>query len=312
MESIAYSTFGLETPCPSSLSEGLEHSVPSALPSSVWFKTSWAVMGSAATLASLSIAPMADAIVGQGDTCPEVNDIQNSLTTANYPVGTIDGIFGAQTYAAVVQFQVAQGLEGDGIVGPMTAQALELEAKEVYALNTLCSTPIAAAEASEPLQTSETVSSQYIVIPDALNVRSGSSKEYPVVAVLTKGASVTAIAEESGWIQIGENQWIAGEFVTLADSPVLAESAETTEPATALSATAIDSDFIRVAVPLLNVRSGPSTDYPVVGSLVQDEIHPVSRLSTPDGWVQLAWGDWISSAFVVPLEQATEIATTAQ
>lgn len=302
MESIAYSTFGLETPWPGSLSEGLEHSVPSTLPSSVGFKASWAVVGSAATIASLSLAPVADAIVGQGDTCPEVNEIQNSLTAANYPVGTIDGIFGAQTHAALVRFQIAKGLEGDGIVGPITAQALGLEAKEVYALNTQCSTPIAAAEAAPSQTVSPQSSPKYIVIPDALNVRSGSSKDYPVVAVLTKGTSVTGIAEESGWIQIGENQWVAGEFVTLADSPVLAQNAEATEPSAAAISPAIDSDFIRVKVPLLNVRSGPGTDYPVVGYLTQEEIYPISRLSTPDGWIQLAWGDWISSAFVVPVE----------
>jgi len=162
MESIAYTTFCLETP---PLSGVLDCSAPSAPLFSGYFKLSWAVMGSA-TLASISFAPVADAIVAQGDRCPEVKDIQNSLTTAQYSVGTIDGIFGAQTHAALVRFQIAKGLKGDGVVGPVTAKALGLEAKEVYALNTLCGTP-----AAKP---SETASQRYIVVPNALNVRSGS------------------------------------------------------------------------------------------------------------------------------------------
>jgi len=292
MESIAYTTFCLETP---PLSGVLDCSAPSAPLFSGYFKLSWAVMGSA-TLASISFAPVADAIVAQGDRCPEVKDIQNSLTTAQYSVGTIDGIFGAQTHAALVRFQIAKGLKGDGVVGPVTAKALGLEAKEVYALNTLCGTP-----AAKP---SETASQRYIVVPNALNVRSGPGTTYPVVAVLTKGTAVTGIAEESGWIQTGADRWIAGEFVTSADSPVLAQSAGTNESSTVIPAVT-PSGYIRVTVPSLNVRSGPGTDYDIVGNLIQEEIYPLSGLSTPDGWVQLSWGDWISSDFV---EQATETA----
>lgn len=49
-----------------------------------------------------------------------VRYLQEKLTSKLYPLGTIDGIFGANTKDAVVQFQQENGLTADGIVGPRT------------------------------------------------------------------------------------------------------------------------------------------------------------------------------------------------
>jgi Putative peptidoglycan binding domain len=50
--------------------------------------------------------------------------IQTVLKALNFDPGTIDGIDGPNTRAAVKHFQLAHGLVSDGIVGPLTRAAL--------------------------------------------------------------------------------------------------------------------------------------------------------------------------------------------
>jgi putative chitinase len=57
----------------------------------------------------------------------DVKAIQTALQAAGYYVDSaVDGIFGPDSRNAVVAFQTAQGLVADGIVGPLTRQALGL------------------------------------------------------------------------------------------------------------------------------------------------------------------------------------------
>ena len=62
--------------------------------------------------------------VRQGDRGTYVRYLQEKLTSKLYPLGNIDGIFGNATRAAVVEFQTENGLTADGIVGPITWQAV--------------------------------------------------------------------------------------------------------------------------------------------------------------------------------------------
>lgn len=55
----------------------------------------------------------------------DVKDLQTYLNTHDYNAGIADGIFGNLTKQAVIKFQLANQLIGDGIVGPLTRALLK-------------------------------------------------------------------------------------------------------------------------------------------------------------------------------------------
>lgn len=54
----------------------------------------------------------------------DVQQLQKNLSYLGFGPGSIDGIFGPQTMAAVKQFQSHQGLPADGLVGKQTADVI--------------------------------------------------------------------------------------------------------------------------------------------------------------------------------------------
>lgn len=66
-----------------------------------------------------------DTMTKAGDQNANVTLIQTVLSKNGYPTGGIDGIFGEKTRQAVIAFQSAQGLQADGIVGPLTWNAIQ-------------------------------------------------------------------------------------------------------------------------------------------------------------------------------------------
>ena len=60
----------------------------------------------------------------QGSSGAVVKTIQQKLKNWGYYTGAVDGIYGAKTKAAVIQFQKKNGLTADGIVGSKTLSAL--------------------------------------------------------------------------------------------------------------------------------------------------------------------------------------------
>ena len=64
------------------------------------------------------------AVVAWGSRGAQVTLIQQKLKQYGYFDGTVDGVFGRDTYNAVVWFQKKNSLNADGAVGPSTAAAL--------------------------------------------------------------------------------------------------------------------------------------------------------------------------------------------
>lgn len=69
-------------------------------------------------------ANSADALSKMGSRGDEVRQIQQTLKDKGYYTGSVDGIFGVKTKAAVTAFQKENSLSADGIAGPKTLSAL--------------------------------------------------------------------------------------------------------------------------------------------------------------------------------------------
>lgn len=67
----------------------------------------------------------------RGDAGTGVRQLQQRLDDLGYNPGIIDGVFGANTEAAVRQFQRDQGIVADGVVGGSTAQRLGLSDDDI-------------------------------------------------------------------------------------------------------------------------------------------------------------------------------------
>ena len=70
------------------------------------------------------------ATVAWGSKGEQVRLVQEKLKQYGDFKGTVDGIFGKETYDAVVRFQRKNGLAVDGVVGKATYKALGMNSSE--------------------------------------------------------------------------------------------------------------------------------------------------------------------------------------
>lgn len=64
-------------------------------------------------------------LIRQGSRGAYVCIAQDNLNTLGYTTGGLDGVFGPQTYRAVVAYQKSVGLVADGIIGCNTWRSLQ-------------------------------------------------------------------------------------------------------------------------------------------------------------------------------------------
>ena len=106
-----------------------------------------------------------------GSTGDAVKTLQARLNELGYSCGTVDGIFGAKTDAAVKKFQTSKGLTADGIVGAKTWAALDA--------------------GFTPYKVQVTATS--------LNIRAGAGTSYNITGCIKDKGIYTIIAESNGW-----------------------------------------------------------------------------------------------------------------
>lgn len=111
-----------------------------------------------------------------------------------------------------------------------------------------------------------------------LNVRSGPSTDYPRVGGISKGSTVTIYEEQNGWYRIGNGQWVTAQYVSVNGT------------------SSTSTKYVKVNS-ALNVRSGPSTSYSVVGSLSNGT--QVTVYAEQNGWSRIGDSKWVSSQYLV-------------
>ncbi len=99
-------------------------SIGSARKSAVVIYAALFLILSAAIFPGQVMAGYGEGLLQWGSRGEEVSNLQKDLTGLGYDTIGIDGIFGPNTYKAVINFQKYQGLNPDGIVGPQTKSAL--------------------------------------------------------------------------------------------------------------------------------------------------------------------------------------------
>lgn len=89
-------------------------------------------------LSLMGISP-AQADVYWGSKGTQVRQVQQKLKQWGYFDGTVDGVFGQETYDAVVRFQKKNGLKADGVAGSATLAAMGISAKKTVAASSSAS-----------------------------------------------------------------------------------------------------------------------------------------------------------------------------
>ena len=118
----------------------------------------------------------------QGSKNDDVKELQTLLNKYGFNCGTVDGKFGTKTTKAVKEFQKANKLTVDGIVGAKTWAALFNYKAKGYCVK---------------------------VTVDFLNVRKGASTSYAVIRIVKQGALCTVVDTKNGWGMLSDGGWIS-------------------------------------------------------------------------------------------------------
>jgi hypothetical protein len=79
----------------------------------------------ASTTPATPAATLPATVLKPGSSGDDVKTLQRALASAGQSPGTVDGVYGPKTEAAVTAFQTSAGITADGIYGPKTKAALE-------------------------------------------------------------------------------------------------------------------------------------------------------------------------------------------
>jgi uncharacterized protein YraI len=134
------------------------------------------------------------------------------------------------------------------------------------------------------------------VVVSPSNLRSGPSTAHAIVGSRPGGAVVQVIRcnQDCDWYQLATGEWIAAFLVDA--SPVALNSAELSVSIAAIVPATLPAEPITNYD--ANLRSGPSTNYPVVGGAKAGQKLIISARNDTGDWYQLSDGNWIA-AFLV-------------
>jgi peptidoglycan hydrolase-like protein with peptidoglycan-binding domain len=258
MENFAYLHLAVdyEDPTPEPTIRSLKE-LGLTLPNSTW-------VGVASLMIAVSIVAtshQAMALIVRGNTGPSVTAVQSALRSRGYSVG-VDGVFGGQTESILRAFQRDRGLVADGVVGSATAAALGVSS---------------GGGSGGGNSNTGTVT---ITAGSGVNIRSGPGTSYVIVGGLGSGARVSTFGSSNGWLRVNGG-WISSAFASSGGG----------------SGGSTPSTGVVTVIPSIgvNVRSGPGTNYAIVGGLSGGA--RVSTFGTSGGWYRVS-GGWVSGSHV--------------
>ncbi|WP_094763140.1 SH3 domain-containing protein [Bacillus andreraoultii] len=139
------------------------------------------------------------------------------------------------------------------------------------------------------------------VTASTLNVRSGPSTKYKVIATTRKNQAVIFTKTSGSWSQVkvsGKTGWVSSKYLT------------TKKPATKSSVkkvTVLKTVTKYVTASTLNVRSGPSTQHKIITSVKKNQA--ISVIKTSGTWSQVKISGktgWVSSKYLTATKPTTK------
>nr|WP_018086815.1 N-acetylmuramoyl-L-alanine amidase [Desulfurispora thermophila] len=132
-----------------------------------------------------------------------------------------------------------------------------------------------------------------IVKSSLVNLRSGPGTNYPVVGKASNGTKLVVWQEKNGWYQVQYGKgsaWVAGWLVNKVSNGTKVGQSSTT---------GANNKSVVVNASLVNLRSGPGTNYPVVGKASNGTKLVVWQ--EKNGWYQVQYGKgsaWVAGWLV--------------
>jgi peptidoglycan hydrolase-like protein with peptidoglycan-binding domain len=152
-----------------------------------------------------TLPPIPGYSINEGDQGDAVITLQQNLARLGYYAGTIDGVCGKGTVAAVKAFQVTNNLKSDGVAGKAT-QAILYGQGALAAGSTptpkpvLTATPTASVAPKSNYPYSTTVSA-------AVNLRASASVSGTRILTIPNGATVSVLSAEESFVKITYNSY---------------------------------------------------------------------------------------------------------
>lgn len=138
------------------------------------------------------------------------------------------------------------------------------------------------------------------------NLRAGPSTDYPIVGKATAGQQLTVAGQNAAhdWYQLSNGQWIAGFLLDLNETT--AASTTVTAPTATTSPQAVSVPTGPTATTNANLRAGPGTNYPIIGSTTAGQSLTITSRTADNTWLKLASNAWIFAQLVdnVPTDLA--------
>ena len=222
-------------------------------------------------------------VLSIGDTGENVRKLQEQLVKLGYNVGSKgpDGDFGSKTYAAVIDFQRKHNLDDDGIVGPLTENAIK-EAIENMEQNIVTSDieTFKIGEIAQLIPGATYIDGKSIpawIINSKIYVRSEMQENNSIAFSISKTGPITGVTNISNLMK-----YIPGENIEINSN--------------------FENYVIKVTADVLNIRAGAGTNFKVIGQLRKFDLCTI--IAEKNNWGKLKNGaGWICLDYVQKLKK---------